>query len=213
MTQNTTLNALPYSEQSDPLTNYGARKKSEWAALDARIPGRFSSTAIRNATYASWTAQGGVMVDGMMCTVAGRPMYWLGGGWRGIVPEAPVFVAATRQLPLARNDGVEDSFVEATVPDPGYPYRVWGEVHARTYANCQLSVRLRGGNGALDPALPDIGDVHNHYVNNGLDVGTPRRATQALTGPSRLIGYALRVGGTGDWSVTSGSLYYQVEPV
>ncbi len=212
MTQNTVF-GRPYSEVEDPLTAYEDRKRAEAIYADTRAVQIFSSAAIRNSTYAAFTSQGGVMVNGMMCTVAGRPMYWLGGGWRGIVPEAPVFVAATRQLPLARNDGVEDSFVEATVPDPGYPYRVWGEVHARTYANCQLSVRLRGGNGALDPALPDIGDVHNHYVNNGLDVGTPRRATQALTGPSRLIGYALRVGGTGDWSVTSGSLYYQVEPV
>lgn len=213
MTQNTLINGLPYSEQGDPLSTYGARKKTEWAAIDSRLPARFSSVAIRNSTYAAWTAQGGVLVDGMQCSVAGRPMVYE-GGWRGIKSEAPVFGPATRQLPLTRNDGVEDSFYAGTVADPGYPYRLWVEATARTYAaGCECHVRVRAGNGVPDNQLGIVTNVANPGNNTtGIDLVTPRRATGTLTGPSRVIGYAVRAGTGGSWEITSASVYYQVEP-
>ena len=213
MVQSTPLNSFPVFQNSDPV-DYGSQMAAVLRDVDSKASPIFPTAAARDIAYSQWVGAGNAMIDGLVCQVGGRLMIYRGGKWRGTTPEDPVYGPATRQLPLRRTDSVEDSIYQGTVADPGYPYRIFAEATARTYADgCECDLRIRAGNGAEDSKLPVITHVANPSNNTtGLDLVTPRRWTGVLEGAARVILYAVRIGNSGSWEVTSASVGYQVEP-
>ena len=211
MSYSTPLGGFPVPENGDPYDIEAMMTALVRDNLDGHVPGIFATANERDIAYSRWVAAGHALINGVSCFVAGKPMVYRGGQWRGVLPEPPVFVNATRTLPLSRSDDVEDSFVQATVPDPGYPYFLEVETTASTVASGGwVDIRVRAGNGFDDDELPIITHAAN-YGLPGLDVVTPRRHTGTLTGNSRIIGYAVRLGG-GFWTINSASLSYRVWP-
>jgi hypothetical protein len=126
----------------------------------------------------------------------------------------PVYLAGAGVAPGATST-IQTWLTGRTIPDPGWPYRVWLNISGRIFVNSGTRARMvvRCGNGAADLSLPIITDAWGQSNDVlGVDFASPHRGTAVLTGASRIIGTVQRTDGSGAYDLQSCGLVYQVVP-
>lgn len=199
--QTSAINGLPTYQNSDPF-DYGTQMAALVKAVDNRLVARFSTAAARNAAMGAYTAAGGVLTDGQMCTVGGFPQVYRSGSWRGLLPsvyQQPTFFDTTY------SGGNEAGVATLAIPDPGFSY----------YLDCSMTITVSANAGSqvncfirLDaPAGVLMSPILNR--SGSLPDGEPFTLTASettygpITGAHNVIATVWRIRGTGNWYVSA----------
>lgn len=193
----------PMLEMEDVISNFEDGQKSQGAAFDKSCVGHFATRAAADSASGAYTAQGGVLTDGMTRTIAGYPETYRAGAWRGVMPtmtQTPNFFETTF------NGSAETGVASLAIADPGVSYLldVFGSLNlaANAGTSCEAYLRLDSISG---PQVP-VTRVRSGGLPDGelISLDFPAYRMGPYTGTHTLLCTVKRTAGTGNWAVNSG---------
>lgn len=207
--QTSAINTLPIYQNSDPL-DYGAQQSAVQKAIDSRVVARFATKAAADSAYSAYTAQGGVLSDGMVRAIGGYLETYRAGGWRGVMP---VTRTTLTFFETTYSNGDEVGVATLAIPDLGTPSYVDVSgavtVSATTGAQVRGVIRLDAIEGTIASRIANrSGQLPNGEL---IDLTFPPYRIGPISGAHNLIVGIRRVLGTGQWYVPAGGNYLRAD--
>jgi hypothetical protein len=198
----TPINGMRRFETADAI-DMTTQDLARMGDVDSRVVAHFDTKAAADAAYGAFTAQGGVLTNGMARAIGGYLELYRGGGWRGI---QPVVVSTPSFFETTYNGAAEVGVATLALPDIGSPYYadVTGTLSVSANTGCQVQAVVR-----LDAIEATIASAvltrSGQYPNGELMSLTfsPWRIGP-ITGTHNLIVALKRILGTGNWFVPAG---------
>lgn len=175
----------------------------------------YASTQAERDAYN--TAFGYIGMQVVRTDLGGTTEWWDGTVWHSNASPAPVVLAGAAVNGNTSN--TEYVWASATIPDPGYVYRieVGGRFHAFVNAGTRVLMRARAGlSGTADLSLGEVSRQSGADNDVAGVFGTIAtwQTSSSFSGAGRVAFTAARDLGTGNWDlpVNEGWAFYRVVP-